>query len=65
LKQLLFEALDESGTSSAVEVESGHDDDLIQVETRVTLPNTARGKLSLVGSEAAEPDQEPSFEFVE
>jgi hypothetical protein len=58
----LLEVGDEPRASSLAKVEHGHDDDLIEIDARVTLPDATQRELALLARQAAEVGQQASLD---
>src|SRR5207249_4743657 len=54
-QQYSFQFGDESDASLAPEVEHRHDDDLVEKELGISLPDASQGEFALLNSEAAKP----------
>ena len=64
-KEGLFELSDESAAPLTAEVQHGQDDDLIEVQAGLALPDDTEGEVSLLRSQVAEPRQQTPFHGIE
>jgi hypothetical protein len=61
----VFKRGDESGASLTAEVQNGHDDNEIEVEAGVALPDALQGELPLLRSQTTEPREQALLHGVE
>jgi hypothetical protein len=61
----LFELRDETGASLTAEVQDGHDDDLIEEEAALSLPDATQGKVALSRGQTGETRQQAPFDGIE
>jgi hypothetical protein len=64
-QQILFELSDKACATLPMEIERGHNDHLIQIDSRFSLPDSPEREVALLRRQAAEPSHQPSFDRVE
>ncbi len=61
----LLELSNKLRTPLTAKIQGGHDDDLIEIEAALSLPNAAERKMALLRGQPAEPGQEVAFDGIE
>src|SRR2546428_319929 len=57
-QQRLFELSDESRAALTAKIQSGHDDDLIEIEPSTALPDSLQWEFPLLSGQTAKPGQQ-------
>ena len=64
-QKVLFELGDEASATHMSEIEYGHNDDLIQIDSGFSLPDSAEWEIALLGSQATKPSHQSSLDIIE